>query len=179
MYCPRRGTKYEDGDTSDLVLDCGGTVSFTKSFLYLGSLLHYDLSDDHDVDTRIKKASKAFGALRDRFFSSATVPERLKGKIYADGVLSVLLYGCESWCLSAKSLNKLTLWHNKRPRNVQSDHVPDLCSSNLFKKLATTHGGFRPALLGIFLGIPTSRAAHSSGDAQESPPKRLVLSWVG
>ena len=48
-----------------LVLDCGGTVSFTESFVYLGSLLHRDLSDHHDVDARIKKASKAFGALRD------------------------------------------------------------------------------------------------------------------
>jgi len=43
------------GDTSDLVLVCGGTASFTQSFVYLGSLLHRDLSDHHDVDARIKK----------------------------------------------------------------------------------------------------------------------------
>jgi len=54
MYCLTRGTNYEGGDTSDLVLDCGGTIGFTTSFVYLGSLLHYDLSDDHDVDARIK-----------------------------------------------------------------------------------------------------------------------------
>jgi hypothetical protein len=65
INCPARTTPYEDGGTSDLVLDCGGTVSFTKSFVYLGSLLHCDLSDDHDVDARIKKASKAFGAAAD------------------------------------------------------------------------------------------------------------------
>ena len=29
------------------------------------------------------------------------VPERLKGKVYEGGVLAVLLYGCESWCLTA------------------------------------------------------------------------------
>ena len=99
MYCPARNEEYSDGDTSDLVLDCGGTVSFTESFVYLGSLLHRDLPDHHDVEARIKKASKAFGALRDRLFSSADVPERLKGKVYAGGVLAVLLYGCESWSL--------------------------------------------------------------------------------
>ena len=27
MYCPARFAAYGDGDTSDLVLDCGGTVS--------------------------------------------------------------------------------------------------------------------------------------------------------
>ena len=59
MLCPARDEEYEAGDTSDLILDCGGTASFTQSFVYLGSLLHRDLSDHHDVDARIKKASKA------------------------------------------------------------------------------------------------------------------------
>ena len=97
MYCPARDEEYEAGDTSGLVLDCGRTVSFTQSFVYLGSLLHRDLSDHHDVDARINKASKAFGALRGHFFSTRDVPERLKGKIYSGGVLAVLLYGCGSW----------------------------------------------------------------------------------
>ena len=41
MFCPARTDAYSAGDTSDLLLDCGGTVSFTKSFVYLGSLLHW------------------------------------------------------------------------------------------------------------------------------------------
>ena len=81
MYCPARDEEYEAGDTSDLVLDCGGTVSLTQSFVYLGSLLHRDL-DHHDADARIKKASKAFGALRDHFFSTRDVSVRLKGKLF-------------------------------------------------------------------------------------------------
>ena len=79
MYCLARNYEYEAGGTSDLVLDIGGTVSFTQSFVYLvGSLLHRDLSDHHDVDARIKKASKGFGALRDRIFSTRDASERLK-----------------------------------------------------------------------------------------------------
>jgi hypothetical protein len=96
MYCPARNGEYEAGDTSDLVLDCGGTVSFTQSFVYLGSLLHRDISDHHDVGARIKKASKAFGVLRDRIFSTRDVSERLTGKIYTGGVLAGLLHGCVS-----------------------------------------------------------------------------------
>jgi len=80
MYCPARTVTYGDGDTSDLVLDCGGTVSFTESFVYIGSLLQYDLSDHHDVEARIKKASKAFGAMRSKIYGSADIPERLKCK---------------------------------------------------------------------------------------------------
>jgi len=52
MYCPvRNDDEYETVDTSDLLLYCRGTVSFTQSFIYLGSLLHRDQSDHHDVDT--------------------------------------------------------------------------------------------------------------------------------
>ena len=41
MYCAVRDTKYEDGNTSDLVFDCGGrVVSFIKPFVFLGLLLH-------------------------------------------------------------------------------------------------------------------------------------------
>jgi len=118
IYCPARDEEYEAGDTSDLVLGCGGTVSFTQSFVYLGSLLHRDLSDHHDVDARIKKTSKAFGALRDHFFSTRDVSEQLKGKIYTGGVLAVLLYGFESWCLTAESISRLRNWHNKRIREM-------------------------------------------------------------
>jgi len=118
MYCPARDGEYEAGDTSDLVLDCGGMVGFTLPFVYLGSLLHRDLSENHDVDARIKKASKAFGALRDHFFSTRDVSERLKGKIFTGGVLAVLLYGCESWCLTAESISRRRNWHNKRIREM-------------------------------------------------------------
>jgi hypothetical protein len=48
------------------------------------------------VDARIEKAAQPFGALCVRVFSSRDVPERLKGKAYADGAFAVLLYGCES-----------------------------------------------------------------------------------
>ena len=77
MLCPARDEEYGAGDTSDLILDCGGTASFTQSFVYLGSLLHRDLSDHHEVDARIKKAYEAIGALRDHFFSTRDVSERL------------------------------------------------------------------------------------------------------
>ena len=75
--------------------------------MYLGSLLHYDLSDHHDVEARLKKAPQAFAALRSKIFSSRDIPERLKGKVNASGVLTVSLYGCESRCLTAELVRRL------------------------------------------------------------------------
>ena len=69
--------------------------------------MRYDVPDHHDVEARLKKAPQAFGAMRGEIFSSHGIPERLKGKVYAGGVLAVLLYGCESWCLTAESVRRL------------------------------------------------------------------------
>ncbi len=37
MFCPAKMGTCSAGDTSDLLLDCGGTVSFTESFMYLST----------------------------------------------------------------------------------------------------------------------------------------------
>ena len=47
------------------------------------------------------------GMYRARIFSTRDVSERLKGKVYTGGVLAGLLYGCESWCLTAESISRL------------------------------------------------------------------------
>ena len=47
--------------------------------------------DHHDVEARIKKALYALGAMRRKTSGSADIPGRLKGKVYAGGVLVVLL----------------------------------------------------------------------------------------
>ncbi len=41
VLCPAKMYTYSAGDTSDLLLDCGGTVSYMELVVYLGSLLHY------------------------------------------------------------------------------------------------------------------------------------------
>jgi len=177
MYCPARNDEYEAGDTSDLVLGCGGTVSFTQSFVYLGSVLHRDLSDHHDVDARIKKASKAFGALRDQFFGTRDVSERLKGKVYAGGVLAVLLFGCESWCLTAESIDRLRNWHNKRIREMCrvtmcQSFVHQISSLSLQKRT-----GVFP--IEYYLASRTLLwAGHVARMPKSRLPKRLMLSWV-
>jgi hypothetical protein len=177
MYCPARTAAYGDGDTSDLVLDCGGTIGFTESFVYLGSLLHCDLSDHHDVEARIKKASQAFGALRSKIFGSADIPERLKGKVYSGGVLAVLLYGCESWCLKAESVRRLSNWHNKRVREMCrvtmcQTFVHRITSESLQKRT----GVFS---LEHYLASRTLLwAGHVARMPKNRLPKRLMLSWV-
>eukprot|EP00614_Pseudopedinella_elastica_P038334 CAMPEP_0181268260 /NCGR_PEP_ID=MMETSP1097-20121128/5410_1 /TAXON_ID=35684 /ORGANISM="Pseudopedinella elastica, Strain CCMP716" /LENGTH=269 /DNA_ID=CAMNT_0023367885 /DNA_START=133 /DNA_END=939 /DNA_ORIENTATION=- len=133
--------------------------------------------DHHDVEARIKKASMAFGALRDRFFGSRDVPERLKGKVYAGGVLAVLLYGCESWCLTAASIRRLSSWHNKRVREMCR---VTMCQTYVHritsKSLQQRTGVFE---LQHYLASRTLLwAGHVARMPKSRLPKRLLLSWV-
>ena len=63
--------------------------------MYLGSILHYSLTSDADVDKRIASATAAFGALKN-LFNSKYLSEELKGEVYKALVLPTLLYGCEA-----------------------------------------------------------------------------------
>ena len=89
-HFPAREGSLDSTGASDLVLVCGAAIGFANSFIHLGSILHRDFSDHRDVNARVKNSSQAFGALRDRVFSSKDLPER---KVFNGGVLAVLLSG--------------------------------------------------------------------------------------
>jgi hypothetical protein len=117
MFFPKARQPYEDGDTSRFPVDGSGFVEFAESFKYLGSIIHYSLSADADVDKRIKSASAAFGALRN-VFSNRHIDYRVKGRVYVALCLSLLLYGCEVWCLKEKQLCRLRSFHNRCARSM-------------------------------------------------------------
>jgi hypothetical protein len=51
MYIPAPGLRYEDADTSLLLVD-GGEVPFTLKFKLLGSLLAHNLKGDCKIDAQ-------------------------------------------------------------------------------------------------------------------------------
>ena len=111
MYFPAPGLKYEDADTSPLLVD-GGEVPFTVKFKLLGSILAHNLKDDSEIDARIRSAQGAFQAIRKQFFSAKGIKNVHKKTAYEGLVLSILLYGCETWGLPKQQLNRLQMFHN-------------------------------------------------------------------
>ena len=120
----------------------------------------------------------AFGALRDRVFSSRDVSGRLKGRLYQGGVLAVLLYGCKSWCFKAENTTLLRNWHNKRIREMCrvtmcQTYVHRITSVSFQKRT----GVFS---LAHYLASRTLLwAGHVARMTKNRAPKRLMLSWVG
>ena len=94
-----------------------GFIDFTKEFKYLGSIVHYSLSSEADVDKRIKSATAAFGALKN-VFTNRHLDLKLKGRIYVALCLSILLYGSEVWSLREDLLSRLRSFHHRCVRTM-------------------------------------------------------------
>jgi len=64
-----------------------------------------------DVDNRLARASRAFGAVR-CVLLDANIRLPTRRLIYSACILSVLLYGSECWCLLKPQLRKLESFTN-------------------------------------------------------------------
>ena len=90
----------------------GVTLKVVESFAYLCSILSRSVFIDNEVDSRIAKASTAFGRLRKKVWESNGPTTRTKLKVYKAVVLPSLLYSCETWTVygsHAKTLNRFHL----------------------------------------------------------------------
>ena len=84
----------------------GGFVSYTQIFTYLGSRICYNLRDDQDIDARINKATRNFGAMLE-FDRMPQVSAEAKYRIFMATQINLLLWGCECWALRSRCLDKL------------------------------------------------------------------------
>ena len=91
MYFPPPRMAYEAADTSRFYIDGTGFIDFCEKFMYLGSMPHYSLTSDADVDKGITSATAAFGALKN-IFADKYLSEELKGEVYKALILPTLLY---------------------------------------------------------------------------------------
>ena len=76
-------------------------------FIYLGSMVTRDCTDEGDVEMRIKAGGGAFGALRDRIFAATSISMKVKKLVYVALVLTILLYGSECWSLTEKNFTNV------------------------------------------------------------------------
>ena len=88
-------------------------IESVTEFPYLGSVIALSGRLLPDIDQRIAKASRAFGALRKSVFNSRDLREETKSMVYQACVLSVLLYGSECWTPLRKDLKKFDSFHHR------------------------------------------------------------------
>jgi hypothetical protein len=74
----------------------GREIEVVNKFCYLGCMVSLDGGANEDVINRINKAKGTFAQLRS-IWTSQQIHKRTKIKMFKSNVMSVLLYGCETW----------------------------------------------------------------------------------
>ena len=177
LYCPGYRRSLSDGDTSRIVFNDGAFIHFVKEFSYLGSIIHYTLSDDHDIEKRIAQASSLFASLHLCIFSKTRVSFEAKRAAYAALILPVLLYGCECWAISSKMLHSLQSFHFRCVRamtrtnlwNAQHQHVKSITLLQRLKLRSIDFYILRRSLR--WLG-------HVARMSFDRTPRKMLSAWV-
>jgi|SRR6218665_13686 len=103
-------------DTGRIIVG-GDEVETVDSFCYLGSTLTDDSSCDKEVRVHVGKANAAFVRLQMIWKSNGCV-NKTKIRLYEAVVLSSLLYGSETWPMTAVNGKQLDAAHNKWLRRI-------------------------------------------------------------
>ena len=174
---------YENPDTFDGTdlsnIDIGDRKYFpvVDKFCYLGSFITRDCKDSEDVNHRLKKAGNAFGSLKNALFSSRSVSDKAKGAAYEKLILSILLYGAESWCLTEILLNRIRNFHRYCLRTmcrVNRKHVfrHRISTNQLLERL-----GIKP-IVNYVSRRQLSWLGHVARMPIDRLPRKLLSSWV-
>jgi hypothetical protein len=161
----------------DLTLPNDKKVHFMHKFKYLGSTITPLLNEDAEIDARIKKAKSLMGVAKS-FFDNKDVNKRIKSQIYIAGPLNALLWGCETWNLTKRNLDKLKSfhhgaiqrilaikWHQVREQHIKNKEVRDLLSN------IPNIDAFITKRTAVYLG-KVSRSDY------DSLPKKFLAAWI-
>ena len=171
-------TTLDGTDLSPILLPNHGYMPVVDRFPYLGDFISRDGSDEVAVDARIESGCKAFGALRGCIFSSTAITTEAKRAVYRAIVLSISLFGSETWSLTEHLLHRL--------RSMHAQHLRAMCRitrTHVWKHhISTQELGQRLGLESIDVEIARRQlrwAGHVSRmDHETRLPRRMLSSWV-
>ena len=107
----------KESDSEELTLE-NEVIEKVKIFKYLGSQITDDGDHEVDIDARIVKAKTAFKKLYRGIWKRRDVSLKTKFRVYSALVEPIVLYGAESWTLSAKVKQKLDVFDNDCLRTI-------------------------------------------------------------
>ena len=97
---------------------CSTQLEVVDTFTYLGSTISSSLSLDREISTRIGKSAAVMSKLNKRVWTNNLLTENTKLHVYRACVLSILLYGSESWTTYASQEKRLNTFHTRCLRRI-------------------------------------------------------------
>ena len=110
--------------------------SFADSFVYLGSTVTNNGDLKPEIERRRALSSNVMQALRKPLWSQQSISRTTKMRIYNAAVLSVLLYGAETWPLTGTLSSRLDGFDSRALRSILGIHWRDLVSNETVRTLA-------------------------------------------
>jgi hypothetical protein len=116
--CYTDRVSFDGVDMSPIKWDGQFSIPVIDAFKYLGSHLCRTCTNTLDASSRLQSGAKAFGALKKCLISSNSISAVAKRVVHVTVVLSILLYVCECWSLTEKTLTRLRVFHNQYIRTM-------------------------------------------------------------
>ena len=114
VYQPSPGKPYKE----PTITVKGQRLQVADKFTYLGSTLSRVVHIDDEINSRIAKASAAFGRLRGSIWDRSGIRLDTKLKVYRSVVLPKLLYACETWTVYQRHAKRLNYFHTSCLRKL-------------------------------------------------------------
>ena len=88
-----------------------------EEFKYLGTNLTNQNSIAEEIKSRLKSGNACYHSVQNRLLSRL-LSKNIKIKIYRTIILTVVLYGCETWSLTLREGRKLRVFENMVLRRI-------------------------------------------------------------
>ena len=136
----------------------GEPLEEVSNFKYLGAVLSKDGSCADEIRARITSALAAMARLS-RVWSS-TISFKVKFRLYKSLVVSILLYGCESWVLLADSERRIQAFETKCFRRLLRISYRERKTNEYVRRELTSRVGPQEPLLATVKRRKLSWFAH-------------------
>ena len=88
-----------------------------EEFKYLGKILTNQNSLQGEIKSRLKSGNACYHSVQN-LLSSSLLSKILKITMYRTIILSVVLYGCETWSLTLREKRRLTVFEKRVLRRI-------------------------------------------------------------
>lgn len=126
----------------------GQQLEEVDAFKYLGATLTKDGRSTTEIKTRLSIAMAAMAKLI-KIWRSNDISFPTKMKLYKALVLSILLYGCESWTMTAETTRKVQTFETKCFRRMLGISWSDRRTNEYVRAKVTALAGPQEPLLAI------------------------------
>ena len=153
----------------------GESIEVVSDFRYLGAVVETQGELAKDMEDKIARASRAFGALCRPVFRDDDLSNKTKRMVYRAAVLGVLLYGAETWANKRTATRKIESFNNKCLRRILNITRLQQWAGHISSAQVRTTFGMKETLEEVVAARRLRWLGHVARMKDDRLPKRLLF----